>query len=320
VLALTLALALLAVPLAGRAQQPGKVYRIGYLSPGSGPDLFVDVFRQALRDRGYVEGQNLVIEYRWAAGNAAQLPKLAAELVRLQVDLIVAATSRPTLAARQASTTMPIVFLGISDPVAVGLVASLGRPGGNVTGLSDLGPDLAGKLLELLREIVPGVSRVAVVWNRGPGTVPIWKNLELVAPSLGVTVRSVEVREPSELDSLVGVLGKEHPGALIVMASPMTFQYRTRITDLVAKSRLPAIYEMKEFAEVGGLIAYGPSRTDIWRRGAVYVDRILKGAKPADLPIEQPTKFGMVVNLKTARALGLTIPPSVLARADEVIQ
>ncbi len=320
----TLAGGLLTAPFAAEAQQAAKVPRIGWLgdSPAAGPRL--EAFFQGLRDLGYVEGRNLVIEYRYAEGKPERLPALAAELVALKVDVIVAANTLVALAAKQATTTLPIVFAAAADPVTSGLVTSLARPGGNVTGMSALIPELVGKCLEHLKQAVPGVSRVAVLWQ--PGALverterDILKETEVAARALGVRLQFVEARGPADFDRAFSDMTRARAGALTVWSTPMFTGERRRLVDLAAKNRLPAVYAQRDFVDAGGLMSYGPNGPDLFRRAATYVDKILKGAKPADLPVEQPTKFELVINLKTAKALGLTIPPSLLQRADEVIQ
>jgi putative ABC transport system substrate-binding protein len=314
---------LLAAPLAAEAQPAAKIARIGYLATNPTPHL-QEAFRQGLRDLGYVEGRNLVIEYRDAKGKLERLPALAAELVALKVDVILASGTPQTLAAKQATGTLPIVFALAADPVTSRLVTSLAQPGGNVTGLSVLAPDLVGKCLEQLKQTVPGVSRVAVLWQ--PGGVgerterDMLKEAEVAARALGVRLQVVEARGPEDFDRAFSEMTRARAGALTVLTSSMLFGERRRLVDLAAKNRLPAVYPWREGVDAGGLMAYGPDLADLLRRAATYVDKILKGAKPADLPVEQPTKFELVINLKTAKALGLTIPPSVLARAEEVIQ
>jgi putative ABC transport system substrate-binding protein len=321
-----LALSLLAAPLAAEAQQVAKVARIGYLSTNLAANPHMqEAFRQGLRDLGYVEGRNVVIEYRDAGGKSERLPALAAELVALKVDVIVtAAGNHLTLAAKQATRTLPIVFAAAADPVAGGLVTSLARPGGNVTGAAVLSPELVGKRLELLTQAVPGVSRVAVLWL--PGALgertekDMLKEADVAARGLGVRLQFVEARGPADLDRAFSDMTRAHAGALTVLPSNMFLREHRRLVDLAAKHRLPAVYTVKEYVDAGGLMAYGPNLADLFRRAATYVDKILKGAKPGDLPVEQPTKFELVINLKTARTLGLTIPPSVLSRADQVIE
>ena len=322
----TLAGGLLAAPLAAEAQQAAKVARIGYLSPNLAADPIVqEAFGQGLRDLGYVEGRNLVIEYRDAEGKLERLPALAAELVALKVDVIVVPTSTlAALAAKQATRTLPIVFIGTADPVASGLVMSLARPGGNVTGLSNLAPELVAKWLELLKQAVSGVSRVAALWQPGILGERTEKDMltraEVAAQALGVRLQIVEARGLENFDRAFSDMTRARADALTVLPSSMFNNERRRLVDLAVKNRLPAVYQWRHFADAGGLMSYGPNRPEWYRRAAGYVDKILKGAKPADLPVEQPTKFELVINLKTAKALGLTIPPSLLSRADEVIR
>jgi putative ABC transport system substrate-binding protein len=322
----TLAGGLLAAPLGAEAQQAAKVARIGYLAnfpPAAYPQQH-EAFLQGLRDLGYVKDRNLVIEYRFAEGKVERLPALAAELVALKVDVIVVGSTPHALAAKQATRTLPIVFISAADPVTSGLVTSLARPGGNVTGLSNVAPELVGKGLELLKQAVPGVSRVAALWEPGGSGERTDKDMlkaaEVAARALGVRLQAVEARGPADIDRAFSKMTGAHAGALTVLRSAMFFGERRRLVDLAAKNRLPAVYFFREFVDAGGLMAYGPNQADLNRRAATYVDKILKGAKPADLPVEQPTKFELVINLKTAKALGLTIPQSLLGRADEVIQ
>jgi putative ABC transport system substrate-binding protein len=317
---------LLAVPLVAEAQQAGKVPRIGFLALNLAPNPHLhEAFRQGLRDLGYVEGRNVVIEIRDAEGTHQRLPAFAAELVALKVDVIVTGGGTPAaLAAKQATKTIPIVFASAPDPVTDGLVTSLARPGGNVTGLSNLNPELVGKCLEQLKQAVPGVSRVAVL--RQPGAADertekdMLKAADVAARALRVRLLFVEARGPADFDRAFSNMTRARAGALTAWGSAMFFSERRRLLDLAAKNRLPAVYPQREFVDAGGLMAYGPDLADLFRRAATYVDKILRGAKPGDLPVEQPTKFELVVNLKTAEALGLTIPQSVLGRADEVIQ
>jgi putative tryptophan/tyrosine transport system substrate-binding protein len=316
---------LLATPLAVEAQQAAKIPRIGYLTGSlvTSPHL-PEAFRQGLRNLGYVEGRNVVIEYRDAEGKLERLPALAAELVALKVDVIVAGGTPVALTAKEATRTLPIVFAAAADPVTDGLVTSLARPGGNVTGLSALTPELVGKRLELLKQAVPEVSRVAVLWQSGGQGERTEKDLlkgaEGAAPALGVRLQFVEARGPADVDRAYSDMTRERADALTILPSPMFFIERRRLVDLAAKNRLPAVYPRREFVDSGGLMAYGPNGADMYRRAATYVDKILKGAKPGDLPVEQPTKFELVINLKTAKTLGLTIPQSMLQRADELIQ
>ncbi len=318
--------ALLAKPLGADAQQAAKVARIGYLSPNRAATPHVrDAFLQGLRDVGYVEGRNVAIEYRDAEGKVERLPTLAAELVALKVDVIV--TENSTLAARvakQATTTIPIVFTSVGDAVESGLVISLARPGGNVTGLSNLGPELVGKRLELLKQAVPGLDRVAVLWLPGALGERTDKDMlagaDVAARALGVQLQFVEARSADEFARAFSDMSSARAGALTVLPSNRFLREHRRLVELAAEKRLPAVYTSREFVDTGGLMSYGANSADLHRRAATYVDKILKGAKPGDLPVEQPTKFELVINLKTAKALGLTIPQSVLAHADEVIQ
>jgi putative ABC transport system substrate-binding protein len=316
---------LLAAPLVAEAQQAVKVARIGHLSPDLAARTHLyEALRQGLRDLGYVEGRNVVIEIRDAEGKLERLPALAAELVALKVDVIVTAGTPAALAAKQATRTVPIVSAGVSDPVASGLITSLARPGGNVTGLSTFAPELVGKCLELLKQAVPGVSRVAVL--REPGGLGERTDKEMLKAAdgatraLGVRLQVVEAQGPADFDRAFSDMTRVRAGALTVLPSNMFNTERRRLVDLAAKNRLPAVYERREFVDAGGLMSYGSNFADLFRRAASYVDKILKGAKPADLPIEQPTRFELVINLKTAKALGLTIPQPLLLRADEVIQ
>jgi putative ABC transport system substrate-binding protein len=314
---------LLAAPLAAEAQQPGKTPRIGVLSLASGPNPNMDIF-QGLRELGWIEGKNIAVEYRWAAGREDQLPALAAELVRLKVDVIVTWTSPAALAAKQATTTIPIVMTFVADPVGSGLVDSLARPGGNITGVSTLATGLVAKRLDLLKAMVSGVKRMAALWQPGVFGEHTRRNMreetEVAARALGVQVQFVEARRPDDLERAFAAMREARSDALLVFPSPMLFEACRRIVDHAAKNRLPAVYSWREGPEAGGLASYATNFPDMYRRAATYVDRILKGAKPANLPIEEPSKFELVINLKTAKALGLTIPPSVLGRADEVIQ
>jgi putative ABC transport system substrate-binding protein len=268
-----------------------------------------------------VEGQNIAIEYRWAEGEYGRLPTLAPELVRLNVDIIVAAPTVAIQAAQQATGMIPIVMALANDPVGSGFVASLARPGGNVTGLSLFSPELSGKRLELLKETIPKLSRVAVLWNpSNPSVPPLLRETEAAAHALRLRLQLLEVRGPTEIDRAFSAIARDRAGALLVLPDPTAVDQQKRILDLAAKSRLPAMYWSRELVEAGGLMAYGANAPDMFRRAATYVDKILKGAKPADLPVEQPTRFELAINLKTAKALGLTFPPSILVRADQVIQ
>jgi putative ABC transport system substrate-binding protein len=298
------------------------VSRIGFLSPRSASDAGrLAAFRQGLRELGYVEGQNIAIESRWAEGEYDRLPGLAAELVRLKVDVIVTYAAPAIQAAKRATGTIPIVMAGAIDPVASGLVTSVARPGGNITGLSLMAPDLVGKQLAILKEVVPTVSRVALLGNpANTGNAPQLRHAQDAARVLGMRLQFLEARGPGEIDGAFTAMTRARAGAVIVLVDGMLADHRARIADLAVKSRLPAIYGLSDYPEAGGLMAYGPSVLDRFRRAAIYVDKLLKGAKPADLPVEQPTKFELTVNLRAAGALGLTIPSSVLARADHVIQ
>jgi len=309
--------ALLAAPLATEAQQPARPPRIGYLSSGSPSAArhLLDAFGQGLRVLGYMEGQNLTIDYRWVEGRSDQLPSLVEELVRLKVDAIVTHGAVPTRAARRATAAIPIVFASSGDAVATGLVASLARPGGNVTGLTIIAPELAGKRLELLREAIPRFTRLAVLWNSAnPVVMPEFKETEVAAQTLGVQIQSLEVTDPGRFAGAFSAMTGERADALIVLSDALFLSQTARIVSLAAKSRLPAMYAESEFIVAGGLTSYGSSLVVQYRRAATYVDKIPRGAKPADLPVEQPTKFDLVINLKTAKALGLTIPPSLLGR------
>jgi putative ABC transport system substrate-binding protein len=313
----------LAAPLAAWAQPAARIPRIGYLAPSLSPEAsrLIGAFRQGLRELGYVEGQNISLEFRSAEGSADRFPALAAELVALKVDVIVAGATLAVLPAKQATGTIPIVFPIHTDPVGAGLVASLARPGGNVTGLSFSSEDLTGKRMELLKETIPGVTRIAVLW-KSPNAAALvqLKAAEVAARALAVSLQILEVRGAEDLEKALQSATQGSSGALLVVDDPFTFLLRKGIVGLAAKSHLPAMYGPREFAIDGGLMSYGANLEDMFRHAATYVGKILKGAKPADLPVEQPTKFELVINLKTAKALGLTIPPSVLGRADEVIQ
>jgi putative ABC transport system substrate-binding protein len=317
---------LLAAPLAAEAQQAARVVRIGYLAANlAGNPHLQEAFLQRLRDLGYIEGRNLVIEYRFAEGKLERFPALAAELVALKVDVIVTAGGTlAALAAKQATRTLPIVFAAAADPVESGLVTSLARPGGNVTGLSVLAPELVGKCLEQLKQAVPGVSRVAVLWQpggAGEGTEKdMLKGAEVAASALGVRLQFVEARGPADVERAFSEMIRARAGALTVLPSAMFGGQRRRLVDLAAKNRLPAVYTSREFVDAGGLMAFGPNQADLYRGAATYVDKVLKGSKPGDLPVEQPTKFELVISLKAAKAVGLTIPQSVLARADHIVE
>jgi len=307
-------------PLAARAQQAGKIHKVGYLSP-SLPSVYSPLLFDDLRELGWFEGKNVTFEYRFAENRLERLPELAAELVRLNVDVIVAVGTLGPLAAKRATTTIPIVMLSAGDPLGTGLVDSLARPGGNVTGMSLMVPDLGGKRLELLKELLPRLSRVAVLWNAAnPYPAIVFKETQAAGRKLGIEVHSLEVRGPDDLDGAFAAARLQHPDALISVEDPLTFTYRKRIADFAVAEQLPSLHGFSEEVKAGALISYGANQPDLIRRAAGYVDKILKGAKPADLPVQQPTKFEMVINLKTAKALGLDLPPSLLTRADEVIE
>jgi putative ABC transport system substrate-binding protein len=325
VLLVTLALGFLVAPLAAEVQQATKVYRIGWLSPGfprPDHDPPVDAFRQGLREFGYVEGQNLVIAYRGAEGRIERLPDLAAELVQLQVAVMVAVGTAATRAAQGATHTIPIVMTGTSDPVAQGFVASLARPGGNITGLSNLMADLPRKRLEILKETVPHSTRMAVLVNPdNPPAKSVLNDLTVAAQALRLHLHVVELRHAEELDTAFAAMTQEGADALMVLSDPLLMDdLLGRVADLATKSRLPAMYDWKMYVEAGGLMSYGTSLPERHRRAATYVDKILKGATPADLPVEHSTTFELIINLKTAQALGITIPPVLLFQADEVIR
>jgi putative ABC transport system substrate-binding protein len=316
-------LGVLVASLAAEAQPAGKMPQVGILSQGSPSTSspFHDRLREGLRELGYVEGQNIVIEYRWAEGKYDRLPELAAELVRLKVDLIVADGTAGVHAAQRTTSTIPIVMTSAGDPIRTGLVASLAKPGGNITGLSVFGPDIAGKQLELLKEVVPKLARVAVLTNPDNQVSEFRvKEIEASARVLRVQVQVVEARSINDFDSAFSAIAREHANALFVLPDWFFLLHRTRIADLAAKRHLPTMFGVRDFLEAGGLMAYGPDLGALFYRAATYVDKILKGAKPADLPVEQPTQFVLAINLKTAKALGLTIPQSVLLRADEIVR
>jgi len=323
VLSIVLVAVLLAVAVVAEAQQAKKVPRIGFLGAAypSTNAARIEAFRQGLRALGYVEGKNIIIEYRWAEGKPERLPDLAAELVRLKVDLIVTTGPTVTRAAKEATNTIPIVMAQDSDPVGSGFVASLARPGGNITGLSTLAPEVSGKRLELLKEIIPKLSRVAVVGiSTRPGNAQSLKEVELAAGTFKVQVQYLDVLDVKEIETAFQAATKGRAEAVLVLQSPFFNSQRKQIIDLAIKSRLPAIYPQTDYTEAGGLMYYGANTPDLFRRAATYVDKILKGAKPADLPVEQPKKFEFIINLKAAKQIGLTIPPNVLARADKVIR
>ncbi len=317
--------AALAAPLASFAQQPARIARVGFLHPASAEGVggaHLKAFRDGLRELGYVEGKNLQLEIRWGDGKLERLPALAAELVDLKVDVLVAATSPSVAAARDATRMIPIVMPLSSDPVGSGIVASLAHPGGNITGLSQMAPELGEKRVQLLKEAVPKVSRVmAVLWNPAyVGMRARFEQAQTTASSVGLTARSMEVRDTRQLDEAFAAIIREHPEALLLLVDPFTIGQRVRIVEFAAAQHLPAIYESSDFVDVGGLISYGPNIKERFYRSATYVDKILKGAKPGDLPIEQPTKFELAINLPAAKALGIKFPESILLRADKVIE
>ena len=318
-LAVVLALSVVLAPLPDEAQPAGKVYRIGFLRAGPPPGEFVEAFQQGLGARGYIDGRNVVIEYRSTDGSFDELSRLAAELVRFNVDVILASGAPAAFAARSATTKVPIVFVSVYDPVEIGLVTSVAHPGGNVTGLSQTSADLGGKRLELLKELVPKLKRVAILWHPANLTNLVQKkSVEVAARTTGVEIKSVPVQDPSQFGSAF----EEARGvdALMQMDDPLFTTHRRQLAELAVRSRLPAIYGIRPIVDAGGLMFYGADSRDLYRRAATYIEKILKGAKPADLPIEQPTKFELVINLKTAKAIGLTIPQTLLLRADQVIE
>src|SRR5262245_34436999 len=321
---LTLCAMLLALCLPARAQQPKKIPRIGYLigQSRSTAAVRIDPFRQGLRELGYVEGKNIVIDYRYAEEKLDRLPALASELVRLKVDVIVTSGPIPTRAAKEATSTIPIVMTQDSDPVGSGFVGSLARPGGTITGLSNLRPELSGKQLELLKEVIPKLSRVAVFGtSTHPGNAQILREVEFAAGGFGVKLQYLDVLTPKDIETAFRAAGKGRAeAALMMVAGGVWVPHRTEIAELAVKNRLPAIHQYRSYVEAGGLMSYGVNFADLDRRAATYVDKILKGANPADLPVEQPTKFEFVINLKTSKQIGVTLPPNVLARADKVIK
>jgi putative tryptophan/tyrosine transport system substrate-binding protein len=313
----------LAWPLQARAQLPRTMYRVGFLgnSTAALEANLIEPFRQGLRDLGYEEGRNITIEYRWAEGKYERLPALIAELVALNLDVMVTAGTPATLAVKKAALSVPLVMAAIGDPVGIGVVPSLARPAGNITGLSAMAPDLEGKRLQLLGEVVTGLSHVAVMWNPLNAFQKISiSQLNTAGETLKIKVQPVAVRVAEDLDAAFATLVKDKPKALIILADRIFLHNRVRLMDFATQNRLPGVYAYRELVEAGGLMSFGPSYEDMHRRAATYVDKILKGAKPADLPIEQPTRFNLLINRRAAKALGLTIPPSILARADEVIE
>jgi putative ABC transport system substrate-binding protein len=320
-LIMTLALGLLVAPLTAEAQPVGKVYRIGFLSTVPPLAHLWEALLDGLRERGYREGQNLVFERRFSEGHAERFPELAAELVRLRVDCLIVPTTPAALAAKHATQTIPIVIPTAIDPVEAGLVESLARPGGNVTGLSAISADLVGKRLEFLKDVVPGLSRVVVLWNAAnPANASAWKETQAAARSLGLLLQSQDVRGAQDLEDAFARTAQARPEALLVLGDALISMHRQPIAAFAIQQHLPSVFSIREWVVAGGLMSYGPSQTDLFRRAATYVDKILKGVKPGDLPMEQPMKFELVINLKTAKALGLTIPPALLFQADEVLR
>ena len=314
-------LIILATACLAEAQQTGKVYRIGYLRAEKPPEVDIEAFRQGLREHGYVEGKNIVVEYRWADGNEERLRSLVAELIGLKVDLIVTSAPAATRAAKETTTTIPIVMVLVADPVAFGFVASLARPGSNITGFAFLLPEISGKRLELLKDTIPELTHVAVLWNAANTYKAVdLKEVQAVGDALRVAVHTFPVRGPSDFDEAFKTAIKRRTGGLLTLDDPFTLAHRTRIVDLALRHRLPAVYAVSPFVDAGGLMFYGPDRGDQNRRAATFVDKILKGTKPTDLPVERPTKFELIINLKAAKQIGLTIPPNVLARADKLIR
>jgi len=305
-----------------RAQVPAQVRRVGFLTPRSPSDskLWLQAFQHGLRDRGWVEGENISIEYRFAQGKLDRLPDLAAELLGLKVEVVVVQSSWAVDAVQQVSKALPIVMAVVGDPVGTGIVQSLARPGGNITGLTEMIPELSGKRLELLKEMIPNLSRVAVLWNpQRPTSERGWNEIQRPARHLGIQLHSVE-RSPKDFDTAFEDARRAHAGALVIMTGVVSGRNLKRVADLATKSRMPSIFYVKQFVELGGLASYAPDRSDLYRRAATFVDKILKGAKPADLPVEQPIRFELVVNMKTAKALGLTIPQTVLVQATRLIE
>jgi putative ABC transport system substrate-binding protein len=316
-----LTLSLLAAPLAAEVQPPGKVYRIGYLATIPPPAHLWEALLDGLRERGYSEGRNLVFERRFSEGKAERFSEFAAEMVQLRVDLVIAITTPVALAVKHATTTIPIVMTTAIDPVGAGLVASLARPGGNVTGNAILYAELSTKRLEFLKEVVPGLSRVVVLWNAAnPANASVWKETQAAAGALGLLLHSQDVRGPQDFAGAFALTAQARPDALLVLDDALINMHRQLIAEFATQEHLPSVFAARESVVAGGLMSYGPSLPDLFRRAATDVDKILKGVKPADLPMEQPMKFELVINLKTAQALGLTIPPLVLFQADEVIR
>jgi ABC-type uncharacterized transport system substrate-binding protein len=320
-LSILVVVVLVAVAVIGEAQQPKKVPRIGFLRGTDYPAAYTAAFRQGLQELGYVEGQNITVEYREGQSNVERYFELATELVRLKVDLIVVAGgTQPVQAVKKATSTIPIVMTNVSDPIAAGLIASFARPGGNVTGLSSVSQDLTGKRLELLKETLPKVSRIAVLYEPLPAKLAEFKDTETAAQSVGVHLQSLEVHSPDDFETALKAAAHKRSGAVLVLPNGLTDTHRKRIVDLATKNGLPVMVADSGRMDSGALISYGPNFADMWRRAATYVDKILKGSKPADLPVERPIKFELIISVKAAKQIGLTIPPSVLARADKVIK
>jgi putative ABC transport system substrate-binding protein len=318
---LVLATLLLASVYLAHAQKQAATPRIGVLYLGAPPNANLDAFIQGLRELRYVEGKNILIEYRFAEGKAERLPELARELVLLKMDAIFTAGTPAIFALKEATKTIPIVFFGTSDPVGTGVVASLAHPGGNITGITAQASDLWPKRLELLKEIFPKLSRVAMLWNKNNAGMALEaRATQEVAGPLGVALQDRGVKDPNDLEVVFAVISKDRPDGFLALMDPVLNSYRKHILDFLEKNRLPAMFENRDWVEAGGLISYGPNFADMFRRAAVQMDKILKGAKPADIPVEQPTKFELVINLKTAKQIGVTIPPNVLVRADKVIR
>jgi putative tryptophan/tyrosine transport system substrate-binding protein len=316
-------LIVVALCVSAEAQQSKKIPRIGFLSSSSFSTVSarLEAFRQGLRDLRYVEGQNITFEYRFAEGKLERLPDLAAELVALKVQVIVALANTGAVAAKHATQTVPIVMVAVGEPVATGLVASLARPGENITGLTTLSPELSGKRLELVKEVLPTASRVAIFWNpTQPSNLLQLKEVQAAAQAIAVRIQSLEVSKSDDFERAFTTMAREHADAFLVSVDPLFLTHRVRLTNLASKNRLPGIYAAAEYVEAGGLLSYAPDYSYMFRRAATYVDKILKGAKPADLPVEQPTKFEFIINLKAAKQIGLTIPQSILYRADKVIK
>lgn len=321
-LVMALGASALTAPFTSFAQQQGKVYRVGFLweSPAVFPDA-IEAFRQGLRDLGYVEGRNIAIEYRWAEGKPERMRELAEELVRLKVDVIMAPSSVYTGAAKRATSTIPIIFMSHADPLGSGHITSLARPGGNVTGLSIMMTETNVKGLEMFKEAIPGLSRIAVIWDPAtPSHGPGLKAIETAGPSLGFRIQSVAVRSATEYESAFSAMVRERANGVLVLSTPLFIAGAKRLAELALTHKLPSMFGPRHHVEAGGLMSYSPDRADLWHRGAIYVDKILKGAKPADLPVQQPTKFELVINMKTAKVLGIKIPQSILMRADKLIE